>query len=60
MSTLDERLEQYGDVSPSCLDYKNLLERVEKRGKISREVVRERYGKFTYAQWKELLYEKRT
>ena len=57
MSTLDERLEQYGDISPSCMDYKELLQRYMKKYNCSIEEARKGHGDFTYTQWKNILSE---
>jgi len=53
---LEERLEVLGCL-PSVMDYKELLDMVERRFRITRDQARDRYGRYTYPQWKTLLKE---
>ena len=43
------------DILPTCTEYSYFLEQAEIRLKISRDEARNKYGLFTYGQWKELL-----
>jgi hypothetical protein len=54
---LRSRLEEGSDYSPTISDYSDLLYAAERRFNITRDEARDRYGNFTYAQWKELLKE---
>jgi len=51
----DIRLWAGSDTLPTCSDYKRYLDEAEKQLKISRQEARNKYGQFTYGQWKELL-----
>jgi len=43
------------DFLPTISTYSYFLDEAEKRFKITRDEARDKYGKFTYGQWKELL-----
>lgn len=43
------------DLLPTISDYSFFLDEVEKKMKISRDEARNKYGKYTYSQWKKLL-----
>lgn len=40
---------------PTISEYSYFLDKAESQLKISRDEARDKYGKFTYGQWKELL-----
>ncbi|MDR0322175.1 MAG: hypothetical protein LBI28_11780 [Treponema sp.] len=54
MSVLEDRLANYGDYFPSCMDYAELLARIVKKEKIAIEKAREKYGSFSYRQWEKI------
>lgn len=43
------------DFLPTITEYSHFLDEAEKRLKISRDEARDKYGKYTHGQWKELL-----
>lgn len=43
------------DLLPTCSEYSYFLDKAEKKFKISRDEARDKYGKYTCGQWKELL-----
>ena len=48
------------DFSPTVMDYSELLYRAQRKFGITRDAARDRYGNYTYRQWRELLKEKTT
>jgi hypothetical protein len=49
------RLEKESEFSPTCMDYSNLLCYAQRKFGIDRDTARDRYGGYTYGQWKILL-----
>jgi hypothetical protein len=43
------------DLLPTCNEYNYFLDKAEEKLKISKDEARDKYGLFTYGQWKELL-----
>jgi hypothetical protein len=52
---LKERLEAKWDRLPSCMNYAELINFAVQKLHITKAEVRNRYGKYTYAQWSVLL-----
>lgn len=43
------------DLLPTCNEYAHFLDKAVEKLKITRDEARNKYGLFTYGQWKELL-----
>lgn len=43
------------DFLPTITDYSYFLDKAERKLKMTRDELRDKYGKLTYGQWKELL-----
>ncbi|MBP7846041.1 MAG: hypothetical protein KA007_01245 [Candidatus Pacebacteria bacterium] len=43
------------DFLPTCTEYAYFLDKAVEKLKISKDEARDKYGSFTYGQWKELL-----
>jgi len=43
------------DLLPTCTDYSFFLDKAVEKLKITKDEARDKYGKFTYGQWKDLL-----
>lgn len=53
--TYHKQQRQKWDLLPTCTEYAYFLDKAVEKLKISIEEARNKYGLFTYGQWKELL-----
>lgn len=52
-----DRIKDYPDLWPTCMDYSKLLDAAQEKIGISRDKARDKYGLLTYSEWHTLLFE---
>jgi len=53
--TYKKQEEAKKDMLPTITEYSHFLDEAQKRLKITRDEARDKYGRYTHGQWKELL-----